>query len=152
MIVPDLGVNLLSVAKLAEKGTIPGFSPKDPYLMAKGRRTDLTFERGLYCWRVKAVVDQKDPGAQENNATAHLARGSADLWHKRLGHRSLDAIPDKESFGIEVLKGSQSEVPGGVATCTCSESPSSWGYRRHSWGIIIRVSWGCSTRTEVRTH
>ena len=40
LVVPDLGVNLLSVAKLAERGANPSFDPRRPYLEARGRRSD----------------------------------------------------------------------------------------------------------------
>jgi len=55
LIVPGLGVNLLSVSKLAERGTKPSsFDLQDPYLETEGRRTRLTYMGGLYRWRVVA--------------------------------------------------------------------------------------------------
>ena len=58
IVVPDLGVNLLSVPKLAERGILPVFNPKDPYLELKGRRTLLSYERVAYTFgelRVKCI-------------------------------------------------------------------------------------------------
>ena len=64
---------------------------------SKGRRTDIVRSGGLYRWEVK-TLDLEAP------SQAYTV-GSAELWHRRLAHRSLDVIQDKESVGIEMKEG-----------------------------------------------
>lgn len=112
MIVPGLGVNLLSVSKLAEKGTKTSFDLRDPYLEAtNGRRTSMVYSGGLYRWQVN-ICDQNV------SAEAYVA-GTPELWHRRLAHRSLDVIQDKGAAGIDLTRtGSE----GKCSVCETSKS------------------------------
>ena len=97
MIVPGLGVNLLSISKMLERGAKTKFDLNNPHLEAGGRRTAIQRNGGLFRWTVRAL-DYKD------HASALIVE-SPERWHRRLGHRSLDVIQDKESVGIEMREG-----------------------------------------------
>lgn len=111
LIVPDLGVNLLSVAKLMKKGAYISFDLEKPYISMKPMQTALTYSDGLYRWVV--IPEEYHGGGDLLSAAAYTAGGgvSFGLAHERLGHR---IVPDKaklEELGISVLQQRDKDGP-----------------------------------------
>jgi hypothetical protein len=97
LIVPDLGVNLLSVAKLKQKGADISFDLEKPYISLGSKRTALIFRDGLYRWVVKPKYGSGDmPEA--------YVSVSSDLAHERLGHRIVADKTKLQELGISVLQ------------------------------------------------
>ena len=79
LIVPDLGINLLSVAKLKQKGADISFDLEKPHISLGSKRTALIFRDGLYRWVVK-------PKYGSGDMPLAYVSVSSDLAHERLGH------------------------------------------------------------------
>ena len=83
LVVPDLGANLLSVAKLKQKGADISFDLEKPYISLGPRKTGLILRDGLYRWVVKPKYGDGDM------PEAYLSVCS-DLTHER--HRDIDPL------------------------------------------------------------
>jgi len=82
LIVPQLGVNLLSVGKLMQKGAYISFDLEKPYIAMGSRRTALRLCDGLYRWMVI-------PEYSGGDLPAAYVGVSFDVAHDRLCHRIL---------------------------------------------------------------
>jgi hypothetical protein len=83
LVVPDLGANLLSVAKLKQKGADISFDLEKPYISLGPRKTGLILRDGLYRW----VVKPKYGGGDMPEAYLSVC---SDLTHER--HRDIDPL------------------------------------------------------------
>ena len=112
LIIPGLGVNLLSVAKLDEKQAYVSFKRGNPFIAAGGRKTSLVFRKGLYEWNVKPNVTE-DTTAVEPVAYVAI---SSELMHKRMCHRAVSDKLNLEESGVTVLRQDQ---PAGKKCDVC---------------------------------
>lgn len=95
LIVPALGVNLLSVAKLSERDIHVSFKLDNPYMSGPDNsRVLLEYRDGLYRWVVKPDLDVP---AQPIAFTAV----SAEVVHKRLLHRVVSPKVLSEDFSVK---------------------------------------------------
>jgi hypothetical protein len=98
LIVPDLGINLLSVAKLMrKKGADISFDLEKPYISMGSRKTTLSFCNGLYRWM---VIPENGGG----DLPAAYVGMSSDLAHDRLGHRIVADKTKLQELGISILQ------------------------------------------------
>ena len=103
LIIPGLGVNLLSVAKLDERKAYVSFRRGNTYIAAGARKTRLVFRKGLYEWNVKPNVTEDTV-----QPLAYVAIPS-ELMHKRMCHRVVSDKLKLEESGVTVLR---QEEPG----------------------------------------
>ena len=97
LIVPQLGVNLLSVGKLMQKGAYISFDLEKPYIAMGSRRTALRLCDGLYRWMVI-------PEYSGGDLPAAYVGVSFDVAHDRLCHRILpDNVKLEELLGTRIL-------------------------------------------------
>lgn len=106
LIVPEIGVNLLSVRKANLRGAKVIFRQDCSYIQLGRDQLPITHEQGLCIWKVKlqGVKDPKDTAAY----TAVSAK--SELWHKRFAHAGLqnfNKIKDKDVEIPEGLKGAE---------------------------------------------
>ena len=97
LIVPQLGVNLLSVGKLMQKGAYISFDIEKPHISMGSRRTALRLCDGLYIWM---VIPEYRGG---DLLPAAYVGVSFDVAHDRLCHRILPDNVKLEELGIRVL-------------------------------------------------
>ena len=71
LVVPGLGVNLLSVPRLAEKGVGLTFTLPNPYISLKSYRFPIQYVDGLFRWRIRAVTS-----AEKRRAKAYMTVAS----------------------------------------------------------------------------
>jgi hypothetical protein len=105
---PELGVNLLSLYALNEKGLNTIFNPKD-CLIRKGKTI---IAHGLY--QRKIPVFQARCIKPENQATALYIEKNPLIWHERLGYIGQKALTEllKAVTGYEFNK-----TPGKTDEC-----------------------------------
>jgi ABC-type uncharacterized transport system substrate-binding protein len=98
--VPELGVNLLSLYALNEKGLNTVFSPTD-YLIRKGKTIIAhgSYQRKMPVFQARYI---------EPDATALYIEKDPIIWHERLGH-----------IGEKVLR----ELPNAAIGCEFNKSP-----------------------------
>ena len=97
LIIPALGVNLLSVAKLSERDIHVSFKLDYPYMSGPDNsRVLLEYRGGLYRWVVKPDLDVS---AQPVAFTAV----SSEVVHKRLLHRVVSPKVLSEDFSVKVV-------------------------------------------------
>lgn len=110
LIIPGLGVNLLSVAKLDERKAYVSFRRSNPFIAAGAKKTRLVFRKGLYEWSVKPNMTE-DSG----EPVAYVAI-SSELMHKRMCHRAISDKLKLEESGVTVLRQDQ---PAGKKCDVC---------------------------------
>ena len=95
LIIPGLGVNLLSVAKLSERDVHVSFKLDYPYISGPDNsRVLLEYRGGLYRWVVKPDMDALvQPGA--------FTAVSSQVVHKRLLHRVVPHKVLSEDFSVK---------------------------------------------------
>ena len=97
LIIPALGVNLLSVAKLSERDIHVSFKLDNPCMSGPDNsRVLLEYRGGLYRWVVKPDLDVS---AQPVAFTAI----SSEVVHKRLLHRVVSPKVLSEDFSVKVV-------------------------------------------------
>jgi hypothetical protein len=100
LIVPGLGVNLLSVSRLESQGITVSFSMDRPRIQVNDRGTPLCFDGGLYSWNVSF---------RENDETVEpmaFAAVSETRLHERFCHRVLLELEDPK---LQVIKETKKE-------------------------------------------
>lgn len=116
--VPDLGVNLLSLGLLTNKGLSVEF--KGPTCSIKLEQ-EILFKgsRSSNVWMLDTtpIVPTK-----QHNAKAYTAINSAKLWHERLGHLGKNALAKLPDNSLGVTINSKDELPT-LKTCeVCIQS------------------------------
>ena len=111
--VPEIGGNLLSVAKIVDHGHHVVFSPTGCHISSdQGTQVQGIREGNIYLLRTenRALV------ALSNRDTA----ASPEVWHRRLGHRDFSkaaqGILHKKVRGLEVMMRTGPQGDGGVCT------------------------------------
>ena len=96
--VPNIGSNLLSVAKIVDHGHSLSFTPSECQIQNTEGRVKGVREGNVYVLQAKKVA----LAALTNTEIAV----SAETWHRRLGHQNLDrpamALIQKAVVGLEV--------------------------------------------------
>jgi hypothetical protein len=105
LIVPELGVNLLSVRKMSAKGAQTVFNGETSYIKTKGGiEFPIVHHMGLCVLRCELPGDYQDPVAYT------VSSDQSKLWHRRFGHAGLNNFAKVEGEDIEVpasLKGDE---------------------------------------------
>ena len=136
--VPDIGVNLLSVAKAANHGHNLVFSPTGCQIRGTRAWIDGVREGNIYLLRAKRFA----LAALSNRDTPV----SPELWHRRLGHRDFgklaQGIIGKAVVGLDVHSGNRmaiSEIVEGVCeTCAggCQHRETMTGTREKTKDLL----------------
>ena len=96
--VPDLKVNLLSVEQLMQNGAEVSFKRYYPHIRIGRKKSFFSGRKdGLQMWQLKP-----DRVCAVEYPTALVTTVSAELLHKRLGHRSLDLLRGAEGLDIKI--------------------------------------------------
>lgn len=91
--VPDLRTNLLSVAKITDRGLKVLFDNKTAKIVDKANRVMLTCDRkdGLYFLREKDIRENANSAENgEHDSRLNLTQ----LWHRRMGHLNFRDLTD----------------------------------------------------------
>jgi len=91
--VPDLRTNLISVAKITEKGYRVIFDKKKAKVVDNSGKAVLVAERvnGLYYMKDKRVDECKNIDERDNTVRSSR-KNSLEDWHVRLGHLNVQAL------------------------------------------------------------
>ena len=115
--VPDLATNLLSVRKIAEKGTTLVYD-NSGCRMFKSKTVKITGDlqgtasqlNGLYGLDVQSNNVQNSEGPKETVGLSTLHSNSQELWYRRLGHlghknvQLVKQLVDRVNFSTQKFK------------------------------------------------
>ena len=103
LFVPDLGENLVSVRRLAEKGYTVEFQGHSCILKRGNSKESIAIiDKGLY--------RMHKPKQEQCNTMEHSEEYCIHEWHTRLAHRHLDGIRKLTNLGLKIRKCHHSDV------------------------------------------
>ena len=123
----SLSMNLLSVSRLMQQGSIIHFEIGNSYFQphARGSKIPLDFRDGLFQLDLTQVLEPGPPDPATSysiSGTCYGAHANAQLWHRRLRHTSMEVLSKVHEHHLVDGFSLHGKVPKSCACDVCRQA------------------------------